>query len=200
MKVLLFGHSYVNHLRNLGGWNQEINLTSGDKVDLEFVFGGHPGKDFSYFLQNDHVFNIITQEQPDIIVVILGGNSIKEGVSNSDIKRDSSLFFQKLSTYIKAGCIRLVVQVEPRFCLPGNRFGTPTYLEFERRRNIINNHFNVKIKKNLKLVEGVVLLGSVNFLNKVENFSDGVHLKKAGLILYRKALLGSIAYALSHRQ
>ena len=52
MRELLFGHSYVNHLRQLGGWNREITLQNNSRVNVEFLFKSYPGKDFRYFLDN----------------------------------------------------------------------------------------------------------------------------------------------------
>ena len=191
MKVLLFGHSYVNHLRELENWDRELTLTDNSRVRLEFLFRGYAGKDFAYFLEHDETFSIVKREQPDAIVVILGGNSINDRTTNHEIKGLANRFFRKLKEILRKECIKCVVQVEPRYCRPQNRFGTPSYPEFERRRNIINNHYNKGLKK-FGLVDRVVLLGSIRYLNRPEHFSDGVHLKLEGLLLYRQAILGAV--------
>ena len=72
MRVLLFGHSYVNHLRELNNWDRELTLADNSKIDIEFLFKGYSGKDFKYLLDHDGTFNVIREQQPDAIVVILG--------------------------------------------------------------------------------------------------------------------------------
>ena len=94
MRVLLFGHSYVNHLRGLGNWDREITLQDNSKVNLEFLFRSFPGKDYKFFLDHEDTFNIVRLEQPDAIVVILGGNSITSQFDNGEIKIMAISFFQ----------------------------------------------------------------------------------------------------------
>ena len=85
MKILLFGHSYVRHLERLGNWDRELSLISGKKVDCKFLFKSHPGKDYEYLLSNPQEFEIVRLINPDISVVILGGNSISDKHSNTKI-------------------------------------------------------------------------------------------------------------------
>ena len=196
MRVLLFGHSYVNHLRQLGGWNRDITLQNNTRVNIEFLFKSYPGKDFQYFLDHDETFNIVTSEQPDAIVVILGGNSITSQYEDSEIKQMAESFFKKLNDYLNPGCVRFVAQVETRFCERGNRFGTPEHKEFEKRRGRINHCYGGRLKRK-GLLDRVILLGSSKFLNARENFADdGVHLKKQGLELYQTAVVDSVRYHL----
>ena len=199
MKVLLYGHSYVRKLEQLGNWNREITLNNGGKVDCQFLFKAFPGEDYDYFLNNPQEFHIINLIKPDVVVVILGGNSIVNSVSNSAIKLKATEFYTKLREVVDPLCLRLAVQVEPRFSKAGNKFGTPEAEEFNQRKQIINNHVNKTVKRN-KLVEGVILLGSVNYLNDSKYFVDGVHLNKIGLQMYRDAILGGLKYALDKQQ
>ena len=199
MRVLLLGHSYVNHLRHLGNWNREVTLQDNSRVSLEFLFKSYPGKDFRYFLDHDETFNVVRSEQLDAVVVILGGNSITSQYGNVEIKQMAENFFKKLNNYLKPDCIRFVVQVESRFCKAGNRFGAPEHKEFERRRTLINNCYNGRLKR-LGLVDRVILLGSSRFLNAEKNFDDdGVHLKRQGLELYQTAVVDSVRYHLDRQ-
>ena len=95
MKVLLYGHSYVRRLEQLGNWNREITLNNGSKVDCQFLFKAFPGEDYDYFLNNPQEFNIINLIKPDVVVVILGGNSIVNSISNSAIKLKATEFYGK---------------------------------------------------------------------------------------------------------
>ena len=198
MKVLLFGHSYVRHLERLGQWDQEVTLNTGVKVDCNFLFKSFPGKDYKYFLDNPQEFDTIKLIDPDIIVVILGGNSINARFSNCKVNELAEGFFLKLKTVVRPDCIRLPVQIEPRFVGPNDRHGTPRALEFNRRRTVVNNFVCKKLKKR-GLVDRTILLGSVNFLRDPNLFTDGVHLSNAGLKLYRKAVIGGIVYALENK-
>ena len=82
MKILLFGHPYVRHLERLGNWDRELSLTSGKKVDCKF--------------------EILRLINPDIIVVILGGNSISDKHSNTEINDLASEFYNKLKQVVRS--------------------------------------------------------------------------------------------------
>ena len=107
MKILLFGHSYVRHLERLGNWERELSLTSGEKVDCKFLFKSHPGKDYGYLLRNPQEFEIIRLINPDIIIVILGGNSISDKHSNLEINDLASGFYNKLKQGLAGSQVRL---------------------------------------------------------------------------------------------
>ena len=199
MKVLLLGHSYVKYLERLGDWDREVKLDSGESLNLEFSFRSQAGKDYDHFLTSQSELEFVDLLRPDIIVVILGGNSITTQVTNSEIKWKSTEFFIKLNEVISDQCLKLVVQVEPRNCEAGNKFGTPEFEEFNRRRAIINNHYNTTLKKR-KLVDHVVLLGSLNFLQHPSDFSDGVHLNINGLNKYKDTVVGALLHALNNRK
>ena len=199
MNVLVFGHSYVRHLERLGNWDRELQLVSGEKVDCRFLFKSHPGKDYRYLLNNPQEFEIIKLIAPDVIIVILGGNSICARVTNVEINELALEFYHKLMTVIKPDCLRLAVQIEPRFVEADNRFGTPEAKEFNRRRAVVNNYMNRKLKKK-NLIDNVITLGSVNFLRDPKYFEkDGVHLTKGGLLKYKEAVIGGLVYALEHK-
>ena len=197
MKILLFGHSYVRHLQRLGNWDTELSSTSGKKVDCKFLFKSHPGKDYGYLLRNPQEFEIIRLINPDIIVVILGGNSISDKHSNTEINDLASEFYNKLKQVVRSDCVKLAVQIEPRFVDAGNKFGTPEAEEYNRRRTVVNNYVNKRLKK-YGLVDNVILLGPVNYLRDPKYFSNGVHLKTEGLQMYKEAVLGGLEYALEN--
>ena len=197
MRILLFGHSYVNHLRQLGHWNTEVTLNNNNRVALEFLFRSYPGKDYQYFLEHDETFDVFRAGHFDAVVIVLGGNAITTRHSDPEIRSMAEEFFTKLNTYLRPGCVRFVAQVETRFCEPGNRFGTPEHAEFERRRTLLNNCYTVKLRRK-GLIDRVILLGSKNYLNNRDNFADdGVHLKPEGLELYKRAVVSSVHYHLN---
>ena len=198
MKVLVFGHSYVRHLQNLGDWDRELELRTGERVDCRFLFKSHPGKDYKYLLDNPQEFEIVRLIDPDVIIVILGGNCISDKFTNLEINDLALEFYNKLNTVVRPECIKLAMQIEPRFVAAGNRFGTPEADEYNRRRTVVNNFMNKKLRKQ-KLINNVVLLGSVNFLRDPKNFTDGVHLNKEGLELYKSAVIGGLIFSLENK-
>lgn len=198
MLVVLVGHSYVRYLEWLPGWEDSVTLDNGEEVKLEFEFLS-PGKDYQYFLDNPWVLDAISNLNPEVVVTILGGNSIVNTVTNSEINNRASAFYTRLNQVVGPNCLKLAVQIEPRFCSAGNSSGIPEPVEFNQRRQVLNNYLNKTLKKQ-KLIDNVILLGAANYLNHPKYFEDGVHLKQEGLIRYRMAIMGGIRYALSHRK
>ena len=200
MRLLLLGHSYVRDLKQFSDWHRDLRLEldNGLVVPLDVGFQAYPGKDYCHFLNNLELFELVREVKPEIIVVILGGNSIVNSVTNCQINEKAKEFYVHLNNVLPSGCLRLATQIEPRFPIEGNRFGAPTAVEYGRRRDVINNYINKKIKKS-GAVDGVITLGGESYLNNETSFSDGVHLKPAGLKKYRDAVLGGIKFALDKR-
>ena len=108
-------------------------------------------------------------------------------------------FYNQLYKVIRPDCIKFAAQIEPRFCVKGNRFGAPEAEEFNRRRTQINNHFNTSLKKK-KLVDYLVFIRE-DFKHRPELYKpDGVHLSTEGLELLRGSVIGGVVYALNKRQ
>ena len=103
-----------------------------------------------------------------------------------------------MNTVLREDCIKLAVQIEARFALPNNPFGTPVAEEYNQRRNVINNFVNRNIKRS-NLVDGIISLGGVGFLNNESEYRDGIHLKQIGLVKYQSAFLNGIKFALNKR-
>ena len=196
MKVLLYGHSYVRDLNQKCQWENHI-LVNNKLVNVEYHFRYFPGKDFEFLLNKEDEFGIVAAIKPDIIVIVLGGNSIVAAKSNEEIRALISSFYTKLRQSLPESII-IATQIEPRFCAPGNRHGAPEAEEFNRRRTVLNNFMNKTIKK-AGLLNHMVLLGSSEFLNHHQYFTDGVHLKGIGLQRYQAAILGTIRYSLERQ-
>lgn len=163
MRVVLVGHSYVKYLERLPGWQGAVTLDNGEQVELEFEFRSQPGKDYLYFLDNPGETDAIGNFNPEVVVTILGVNSIVNSVTNSEINSRASAFYTRLNQVVGPNCLKLAVQIEPRFCSAGNRFRTPESVEFNQRRQVLNNYLNKTLKKH-KLIDNIILLGA-NYLN-----------------------------------
>ena len=198
MKVLVIGHSYARDLRSMFPHFDGLafDLSNEEKVNFDLRFQAYPGKDYQYFLDHPELFELIKNENPDVIVVILGGNLIVASKTNSQINQEIRLFYSTLNTVLRDDCIKLAVQIEARIALPNNPFGTPLAEEYNQRRNVINNYVNRNIKRS-KLVDGIISLGGVGFLNDESEYRDGIHLKQIGLLKYQSAFFNGIKYALN---
>ena len=199
MKVLVIGHSYVKGLQRLGNWNIAKTLEDGNKALLDFHSISCHGKDFAHFCNHPDEFEAVKKLDPDVAIVILGGNSIVDSVSNGEIKALAHDFYSKLNEVVRPECLRLAVQIENRFVEEGNRFGTPSASEFNQRRHVINNFYNKSLKKH-KLVNNVILLGKLKFLNDPKFFDNRVHLRREYMFGYKEVIINGLVYALEHRQ
>ena len=198
MRVLLIGHSYVRQLKQTEYWPSEIINDNGIRIGVDFRFIFKAGKDYEYFNTTGYdVLDTVRDEiDPDIVVVILGGNSITNNKNNGDIKKEAESFFQNLRMVTRPECITIAVQIEPRYYEPGNHFNCPEPEEFNRRRQVINNFVKGPLKKK-GLVQYVMQLGSMNRFGP-ERYKDGVHLNEEGLETYKELLISVVKYATEH--
>ena len=197
-KVLIFGHSYARELAGVGPWDIVVTGAEGQEYQLAFEFRGYPGRDYGWLLENPQKIEEIRDLNPDIVVVILGGNSITAALSNTEICHQAAEFYTLLKAAAKPACLKLAVQIESRFVAPGNRHGAPQAVEFNQRRTIINNFVNKRLRRR-GLVDRMILLGGAGHIVNPANFADGVHLRRAALARYKQSIINGISYALGHR-
>ena len=95
--ITIFGSSFVRDLAKVDRVNASrvIKTEQGTKRVTYYYFGG---KSFDYFLSDprETILNEVTMSNPDILVVHLGGNSITSSLSNSQVLKQSSVFYEKL--------------------------------------------------------------------------------------------------------
>lgn len=124
------------------------------------------------------------------MTVILGSNSVIPSLPNSQIKEKAIAFYMLLKEAVRPECLILTIHIEPRFVPTGNCNRPLVAKEFNQRRQVLNNYTNKSLKRQ-GLVDRVIQLGSVNFLNDPQLFRDSVNLSSTGLDQY-------IEYALVH--
>ena len=199
-KVLIFGHSYARDLEALGDWDTVVTGGAGKEYRLTFDFRSFPGKDYGWLLEHPEKIEEVKDLDPDIVVVILGGNSITAALTNKQICGQAAEFYELLKAAAKPSCLKLAVQVESRFVPQGNYHQAPPAVEFNQRRTIINNFVNRKLRAK-GLVDNMILLGGRGHIIHPSNFSprDGVHLVRVVLRRYKQTLMNGIRYALGHR-
>ena len=94
-EVCVFGHSYVRDLSHLG--KSEI-VISDNIFKLNFV--SVPGATFSTFLSDPTYFEHLKSQQPDFVIVILGGNDLKADVELSVTYENCRKFYEALRVSI----------------------------------------------------------------------------------------------------
>ena len=193
-RVLLLGHSYVNYLDDFG-WRDYSKDSRGEFVRLSYEFISYPGRDFKYFT-SENLLNSVREYDPDIVVVIFGGNSITTDRTNSQNKRAAKRFYQYLRLVINPDCLILAVQVEKRYYSHVNLYMCPEPEEYNKKRNILNNYLQRQLKHQ-RLVDHVIMLGGEVFSKELHYRDDGVHLNQLGFDMYRRIIENGIDYAIS---
>lgn len=140
MKVLLFRHSYARGLSRHGSQDQELVLTNGQKIDVGVVLRAYCGKDAAHLVDNPQLVRDTEELGRDVVIVVLGRNSIISSVSNNQIKEKATEFYLILKESVNPDGLILAVQVEPQFVRAGNHHGAPEAEEFSQRRQIMNNY------------------------------------------------------------
>ena len=185
MKVLLIGHSFVRDLKShIDKHHQRIvNVPNGKNFQLFFSFV--PGATFETYLSQPELLDYALQLNPEVIVIILGGNDIKRDVDLSVVKDHCYKFFHWLKLKLPSAYL-IGTQIESRFIELGDRyerFGTPHTEEFKKLSVFFNSWLNKqKFKNKLVCIRGP---------NKLDNkcyYRDSVHLNDLGLTKYFELL------------
>ena len=191
MKVLFYGHSYVRDLHRKCNWAEPL-VVAGQQVHVDYLFRYFPGKDYDFVVNRPQEAETLKSINPDYIIVILGGNSIVESRTNGEINELAANFYANLKKCLPHTVV-ITAQIEPRYYSEANRFGAPPAAEYNRRRVILNNYLNQKLKKR-GLIDFMALLGSAAVYNEAA-FTDGVHLRHQPLLEYQQVMLNTLVYA-----
>ena len=174
MKVLIFGHSYVRDLSQLG--NRLVNVK---ELPVHFSYFSYPGFSFSDFLEKPHLLDCLIQEDPDIVVVVLGGNDLKVNVELVQVRENCENFFKLLREKVPRAYL-VASQIETRHCETVNRHGSPSKELFKKLAVNFNKWLNKQtFKDKILIVNGDSKLGNCKYFK-----GDGVHLNSEGLKLY----------------
>lgn len=173
-RILLFGHSYIRDLSNLG--HKEIVIDN--KFTLEFEYLSKPGGTVAHFFKNKGVLDPLIASAPDILFIFLGGNDLR---TDWDI-HETIYNYKNLVLYLSSklsGVPIICAYVEPRFAEPGGFYHTPDEYLYKSYARTFNNwlkNFDVPYRKFLTW-------GSNRLENKQLFKADGIHLKKEGLLI-----------------
>lgn len=192
MRALILGHSFVKGLERRDVRKQF--LVNQRSVDL--TYKAFPGATFRTFLDEPTLIDTAIECDPDIVVIILGGNDITGNVTNTEIRANIKEFFELLKQKVKTGVKILATQVEARTYITPNHRNCPGQEEYRLRRNAINKYL-----QKLKLKDYLVNIAGPGRLDNPSYFrGDGVHLNSAGYHILYVYIKHSIEYALTHRE
>lgn len=184
-KVAIFGHSYVRDLQTLG----EVNITDCH-IKFNLRYFPFPGATFNTFIDNPDCFELLKTFSPHFIIVVLGGNDLKDSVELSDIYRNCKHFYTLLRDNFPKATI-IASQIENRFYLSNNRFGSPAARTFDYLRRHFNRHLN-----NQPYKDHILQVQGPNRLDKSENYRDFVHLSQLGLRKYFRIIVCTLTFAI----
>ena len=173
-RVLLFGHSYIRDLQNLG--HKEIVVDDKFTVELEYLFKA--GGTVAHYWKHKEILDPLIASSPDVLFIFLGGNDLR---TDWDIY-DTISAYKNLVLYLSSklsGVPIICSYIEPRFALPEGPYHTPdqsVYKSYARKFNNWLKKFDVPYCKFLTW-------GSNRLENKELFKRDGVHLNQQGLFI-----------------
>ena len=88
LKVLIFGHSYVRDLKDF-----DIHIS---RRGIEVVYEYFPGASFNTFIRDPSLIERAVTCHPDLVIVILGGNSIKDSIPKPSLFKICREFYATL--------------------------------------------------------------------------------------------------------
>lgn len=186
MKLLIFGHSYVRDLKSLNQYSLRY-----DQQNINISYASYPGATFDTFLKDStKVSNTLSENNPDVIVVILGGNDINRDITNYELFKKCREFYELLRRLAPSAII-IAAQVESRFYKTPNVHSAPAPDEFQKKRKALNKYIHrLKTKDNLLIIAGPGRLDNKTY------YRDQVHLNSAGLRNYLSILKTTVDFAL----
>ena len=142
MKITIFGSSLVEHLAQFDKYWKHT-LEGGQEV--EFTYYGYSGWSFHNFLSKQGLGEMddILAENPDMVIAILGANSIKLTVDPRVVMYDASRFYRTLNEKFLAVNPKGIIvasQLPLRFVRnpKKNKHKTPNPKLFKRIRDKVN--------------------------------------------------------------
>ena len=127
-------------------------------------------------MDSPQYFSALLDENPDVIIVILGGNDFTNKSLLSDICDNSTAFYKILKEKLPNAKV-FATQVELRYYKARNRFGCPDALAYKK----VTGYFN-KYLKRLQYIDNLICILGPNRLSNENLFKgDGVHLNEDGI-------------------
>lgn len=191
MRLLIFGHSYVRSFARTNIFNFQYG-----EVTVNVKYSYYPGVNYRKVLDNPHILtDTILTYNPDFLICIVGGNSISTNSTSAELCRDCRRFYELIRS-LSSDLIIIPAQIELRYYELGNKFNSPTFYQYKKKRDALNKFINkLKIKNHILMVGGPSRLD-----HKVFYSQDGVHLNKYGIKKYMLYIKNTIDFAITSRQ
>ena len=185
LRVCILGHSYVRDLERLHF--REGVFDNGDIFEVKYI--ALSGSCFKHWTSNNaQNLNPVVNYRPHYIIVCLGGNYILTTNTRRDLRYFALTFFDTLRSRCPVATI-FVVQIERRYPTIPNRWNTPDYTEYEKRRRHFNN-FLPRIRNK----DWVIYVQGEGRLDSPQYYRDGVHLNRKGLLKYLSCIIETIKW------
>ena len=187
--ITLIGHSYVRRLKEYRESRikrPQFLIVNGQSFRLSYVHKG--GKDYIFYNQSLKYKRRILEKNPDIAIVILGGNKVCGQEPVPVISEQMRVFHSWLREALPNSII-ITAEVEPRYSfnplLPLDHIGE----SYAERRSALNQAMKRMKDKDHMLRLATILCDSQYFT------WNGVHLCNAGNKVYWRALVGCLESA-----
>ena len=115
LRVTCVGHSYVRRLmeyRMAQGDNPDLLEVDGRWLELSYVHKG--GENYAFFNRSPQYRQRIVQSNPDIVLVVLGGNAVGSGVPIPEASREMRDFHFWMRKALPNAII-VIAECEPRY-------------------------------------------------------------------------------------
>lgn len=185
MKVAYIGHSYVRDISKLGYQFSKFN----DSKLFEIKYFSIPGSNFLTWIDWPDQLHSCVEFSPNILVIVLGGNSIVDQISDADLRHNCKVLFTILRNCLPK-TILISTQVELRFLSTPNRFGTPEFALYKKRRDKFNQFL-----KSFKEKDFLACVAGPGRIDNPKYYRDSVHLNNLGLRKYFDLLNRTVLYA-----
>ena len=189
MKFLIFGSSLAYHL----GVFDQVKTRVINGITVEFIYKSFSGKSYEHFLKNPHLIDEVLQCQPDLVLVILGTNSISTKVTKSVLLQRCGdfyrLFRQRLDLVNPEA--RVISHQLPLRFVYDHRHNTPKPPQYKLLRNYVNSYVNL-----MPEVDHMLVIGGRGRLDDKNLFRDGIHFKDIGLQIHYNIIIGKLRHIL----
>ena len=186
MRLLIFGHSYVRDLCNCNLFNLVIE---NKNINIKYIY--YPGAGYHKILRNPHLLiDPLHSFNPDIVITILGGNSVYSTTEYSIVTEQCREFYKILRNNSRNNCVVIAAQIEQRYF---GRRGIVSALSepYRKRRNKFNKFLN-----KLKSVDHILMVGGHGRLDHRVFYRDNTHLNNIGLRKYITYIKCTVAFAI----
>ena len=167
--VVIMGSSHVTALKDL----RRTTSIHYDYHSVHYHFADISGATFRTYTDDPTKFDEVTDRKPDIIVTLLGGNSITKQIPQKQTRADCFKFFTRLRHHVGDHVHVLACEVFMRHL--NDNWRTPSPDIYRDRRDDVNGAISYMLG-----APNVIPLAGDLQLNRSNATSDGTHLYPSG--------------------